>query len=112
MRPLMNFEYFLALAQKTVGSPPYGQGHNCRAVVTVRAQEDPEVQDAIIRAVVARLDHKSLGVDVRLDSEPWTVNLARWLAERLTDAGLDGLMEVRLERGDGFTVACSRTSRR
>jgi hypothetical protein len=108
---MMTFEYFLALAQKTVGSPPYGEGHNCRALVTVRAQDDPEAQDAVIRAVLARVDHKSLGVDMRLDAEPWTASLARWLAERLTEAGLAGLMEVRLERGDGFTAASSRTRR-
>lgn len=80
-----------------------GQGLNIQAELAFRGELDPGAR-ALVNRILNQIDHKSLGVDVKLNSAPGLTGLAQWLGEALIREGLSDLCRVRLEAGNGSAV--------
>jgi hypothetical protein len=101
---LMNTEFLyrkhISLALNPSSRAPYGQGANCWVEVVSRAPFETGIADRVL----ARVDHKSMGVDFDLGEEPTLSGVAAWLARELRAAGLKDLAYVGMEAGDGSRV--------
>lgn len=109
MTTIIFFRRFIALGVKTKGSSSrFGEGHNftIEAGFRVESKGDEARLIASLDRVLARIDHRALGVDVDLGLDPVPSALAEWIfkehhgAERETS-----LCEVHMLRGDGLKAA-------
>lgn len=97
------FRRFLAVGQKVAEDESFGRGFNYYVEVSLPARLDRNVCLKAIREVVAAIDHKALGVDVRLNSPPTSENLAKFIQIEIQQR-LAEKVTVLLERGDGLIV--------
>lgn len=97
----------MALGAKTKDSSSrFGEGHNY--IVEVGANTQSSLDEARLsdqlKNVIARIDHRAIGVDVELGFNPVPSALAEWVLKELKSQGVSGVCEVRLIRGDGFVA--------
>ena len=95
----------VALAQAN-SDRPYGDGFNYRVELGVDlSSHDMEWVRKIFRSVLEIIDHKNLKLDMDRPLPAPTSGLCEGLARELMTRGLTGLRELRMCRGDGFTVS-------
>lgn len=97
------FRKFIAVGQKNSASvSSYGEGFNYWLEIGLRLTPDLisiEVQNKISE-VVAQMDHRALGLDVKLGFEPTTAQLCAHVARKLRAVCGESGVKVRLIRGD------------
>ena len=93
---------------KTKGSSSrFGEGHNFTvdAGFRVEAVSDEARLNASLNKVLARIDHRALGVDVDLGLDPVPSALAEWIFKELRAEGESSACEIQMIRGDGLKAA-------
>lgn len=97
---------FIAVAQKTAEDTPlhhrFGQGFN----YVVEAVFDFNIDETArhdLKRVLARIDHKSIGLDLDLGFSAGSGSLCKYLWQELKSSGV---RSVTLRRGDGLSFSC------
>jgi hypothetical protein len=108
MTQVLRLRRFVSLGQKISldrDSRPFGEGFNYWVEIGFpQLNFCWEDLDRITSKILSRIDHKAIGLDVHLGFEPTTAALAVWLKQELEAAtGISGV-EVKLNRGDGYSV--------
>lgn len=101
---------FIAVGQKTSACAkdrPYGEGFNywVEASFPLRSNFSREVSFKALEDVLSTIDHKALGVDVKLNVDPTSVELAVWILQELEKRLGEKDLKITLFRGDGLIVS-------